>query len=127
MVKRESTQVENESGKAYHLISKVYPMTFVCRLQRRRRRRRRHRHASPDYKSKGATNFFYIAWISCIVWSKPWLCGRGATGSPFAIARNMPIFNHFFPNNAIFWCRDDILRRRRLCRRRHRRRRRNRT
>ena len=37
MVKRESTQVENESGKAYHLISKVYPMTFVCRLQRRRR------------------------------------------------------------------------------------------
>ena len=60
MVKRESTQVENESGKAYHLISKVYPMTFVCRLQRRRRRRRRHRHASPDYKSKGATNF-YIA------------------------------------------------------------------
>ena len=34
MVKRESTQVENESGKAYHLISKVYPMTFVCRLQR---------------------------------------------------------------------------------------------
>ena len=21
----------------------------------------------------------------------------------------MPIFNHFFPNNAIFWCRDDIL------------------
>ena len=61
MVKRESTQVENESGKAYHLISKVYPMTFVCRLQRRRRRRRRHRHASPDYKSKGATNFFYIA------------------------------------------------------------------
>ena len=63
MVKRESTQVENESGKAYHLISKVYPMTFVCRLQRRRSRRRRHRHASPDYKSKGATNF-YIAWIS---------------------------------------------------------------
>ena len=58
MVKRESTQVENESGKAYHLISKVYPMTFVCRLQRRRRRRRRHRHASPDYKSKGATNFY---------------------------------------------------------------------
>jgi hypothetical protein len=54
MVKRESTQVENESGKAYHLISKVYPMTFVCRLQRRRR----HRHASPDYKSKGATNFY---------------------------------------------------------------------
>ena len=125
MVKRESTQVENESGKAYHLISKVYPMTFVCRLQRRRRRRRRrrrHRHASPDYKSKGATNFFYIAWISCIVWSKPWLCGRGATGSPFAIARNMPIFNHFFPNNAIFWCRDDILRchcRRHCCRHRH--------
>ena len=34
MVKRESTQVENESGKAYHLISKVYPMTLVCRLQR---------------------------------------------------------------------------------------------
>ena len=58
MVKRESTQVENESGKAYHLISKVYPMTFVCRLQRRRRRQRRHRHASPDYKSKGATNFY---------------------------------------------------------------------
>ena len=35
MVKRESTQVENESGKAYHLISKVYPMTFVCRSRRR--------------------------------------------------------------------------------------------
>ena len=31
-VKRESTQVENESGKAYHLISKVCAMTFVCPL-----------------------------------------------------------------------------------------------
>ena len=79
MVKRESTQVENESGKAYHLISKVYPMTFVCRLQRRRRRRRRrrrHRHASPDYKSKGATNFYiamnfvYSLVQTMVMWSR---------------------------------------------------------
>ena len=74
MVKRESTQVENESGKAYHLISKVYPMTFVCRLQRRRRRR--HRHASPDYKSKGATNFYSYLYTlnfvyqTMVMWSR---------------------------------------------------------